>query len=79
LQDGGDFSGFGIILQYEMMVDSIHGSWTTRRRRLGATGARQHARRSLVSDHPGARKLAGEGRVWRGEDSEAGAALTRAR
>jgi hypothetical protein len=28
LQDGGDFSGFGIILQYEMMVDSVHGSWT---------------------------------------------------
>jgi hypothetical protein len=22
------FSGFGIILQYEMMVDSVHGSWT---------------------------------------------------
>jgi hypothetical protein len=28
LQDGGDFSSFGIILQYEMMVDSVHGSWT---------------------------------------------------
>jgi hypothetical protein len=28
--DGGDFSGFGIILQYEMMVDSVHGSWTAR-------------------------------------------------
>jgi hypothetical protein len=28
LQDGGDFSGFGIILQYEMMVDLVHGSWT---------------------------------------------------
>jgi hypothetical protein len=28
LQDGGDFSGFGIILQNEMMVDSVHGSWT---------------------------------------------------
>jgi hypothetical protein len=27
LQDGGDFSCFGIILQYEMMVDSVHGSW----------------------------------------------------
>jgi hypothetical protein len=22
------FSGFGIILQYEMMVDSEHGTWT---------------------------------------------------
>jgi hypothetical protein len=22
------FSGFGIILQYEMMVDSVHDSWT---------------------------------------------------
>jgi hypothetical protein len=22
------FSGFGIILQYEMMVESVHGSWT---------------------------------------------------
>jgi hypothetical protein len=22
------FSGFGIILQYEMMVNSVHGSWT---------------------------------------------------
>jgi hypothetical protein len=29
LQDGGDFSGFGIILQYEMMLDSVHSSWTT--------------------------------------------------
>jgi hypothetical protein len=26
--DGGDFSGFRIILQYEMMIDSVHGSWT---------------------------------------------------
>jgi hypothetical protein len=25
---GGDFSDFRIILQYEMMVDSVHGSWT---------------------------------------------------
>jgi hypothetical protein len=24
----GIFFGFGIILQYEMMVDSVHGSWT---------------------------------------------------
>jgi hypothetical protein len=28
LLDGGDFSSFGIILQYEMMVDSVHYSWT---------------------------------------------------
>jgi hypothetical protein len=26
LKDGGDFPGFRIILQYEMMVDSVHGS-----------------------------------------------------
>jgi hypothetical protein len=29
LQDGGDFSGFRIILQYEMMLGSVHGSWIT--------------------------------------------------
>jgi hypothetical protein len=28
LQVAADFSGFEIILRYEMMVDSVHGSWT---------------------------------------------------
>jgi hypothetical protein len=53
--------------------------WTTRRRGPEATGARQHAHRSSVPDRSRARKLTGEGQVWRGEDGEAGAALTRAR
>jgi hypothetical protein len=88
LQDGGDFSSFGIILQYEMMVDSVHGSWIAGgsvhhgplgTHRLEATGARRHARRSLVSDRSRAWKLTGEGRVWRGEDGEADTTLTRAR
>jgi hypothetical protein len=30
VQNGGDFSGFGIIFNMKMMVDSVHGSWTTR-------------------------------------------------
>jgi hypothetical protein len=29
VQNGGDFSGFGIIFNMKMMVDSVHGSWTT--------------------------------------------------
>jgi hypothetical protein len=62
-----------------MTVDSVHGSWTARRHGLEATGMRWHARQSLVSDRSRAQKLAGEGQVWRGEDGEAGAALTRAR
>jgi hypothetical protein len=53
--------------------------WTTRRRGLEATGVRRHARRSLASDPSRARKLVGVGRVQRGEDGEAGAALTQAR
>jgi hypothetical protein len=52
--------------------------WTTRRRGVEATGVRRDAHQSLVSDRSRARKLTGEGRVWRGEDSEAGAVLTRA-
>jgi hypothetical protein len=28
VQNGGDFSGFGIIFNMEMMVDPVHGSWT---------------------------------------------------
>jgi hypothetical protein len=28
VQNGGDFSGFGIIFNMKMMVDSVHGSWT---------------------------------------------------
>jgi hypothetical protein len=28
VQNGGDFSGFGIIFNRKMMVDSVHGSWT---------------------------------------------------
>jgi hypothetical protein len=88
VQNGGDFSGFGIIFQYEN--DGGLGSrfmdrwrlgppWTTRRRGLEATEVRWHARRSSVSDRSQARKLTGEGQVWSGEDGEAGAALTRAR
>jgi hypothetical protein len=30
VQNGGDFSGFGIIFNMKMMVDSVHGSWTAR-------------------------------------------------
>jgi hypothetical protein len=52
--------------------------WTARRHRLEATEARRHARQSLVSDRSRARKLIGEGRVWSGEDGEAGATLTQA-
>jgi hypothetical protein len=29
VQNGGDFSGFGILFNMKMMVDSVHGSWTT--------------------------------------------------
>jgi hypothetical protein len=29
VQNGADFSGFGIIFNMKMMVDSVHGSWTT--------------------------------------------------
>jgi hypothetical protein len=28
VQNGGDFSGFGIIFNMKIMVDSVHGSWT---------------------------------------------------
>jgi hypothetical protein len=28
VQNGGDFSGFGIIFNTKIMVDSVHGSWT---------------------------------------------------
>jgi hypothetical protein len=28
VQNGGDFSGFRIIFNMKMMVDSVHGSWT---------------------------------------------------
>jgi hypothetical protein len=28
VQNGGDFSSFGIIFNMKMMVDSVHGSWT---------------------------------------------------
>jgi hypothetical protein len=28
VQNGGDFSGFRIIFNIKMMVDSVHGSWT---------------------------------------------------
>jgi hypothetical protein len=28
VQNGGDFSGFGIIFNTKMMVDSVHVSWT---------------------------------------------------
>jgi hypothetical protein len=28
VQNGGDFSGFRIILNMKMMVDPVHGSWT---------------------------------------------------
>jgi hypothetical protein len=28
VQNGGDFSGFGIIFNMKMMVDLVHGSWT---------------------------------------------------
>jgi hypothetical protein len=28
VQNGGDFSGFGIIFNMKMRVDSVHGSWT---------------------------------------------------
>jgi hypothetical protein len=27
VQNGGDFSGFGIIFNMKMMVDPVHGSW----------------------------------------------------
>jgi hypothetical protein len=88
VQNGGDFSGFKIIFQYEndgglspRFMDrwKLGPPWTTRRCGLEATRARRHAHRSSVSDRSRARKLTGEGRVWRGEDDEAGAALTRAR
>jgi hypothetical protein len=52
--------------------------WTTRWHRLEATGVRRHARQSFASDRSRARKLVGEGRVQRGEDGEAGMALTQA-
>jgi hypothetical protein len=29
VQNGGDFSSFRIIFNMKMMVDSVHGSWTT--------------------------------------------------
>jgi hypothetical protein len=29
VQNGGDFSGFRILFNMKMMVDSVHGSWTT--------------------------------------------------
>ena len=82
------FSGFGIIFNTKIMVDSVHGSWTagglgppwtTRRRGPEATERRRRARRSSVPDRSRARKLTGEGRPWRGEDGEAGATLTWAR
>ena len=82
------FSGFGIIFNTKIMVDSVHGSWTagglgppwtTRRRGPEATEARRRARRSSVPDRSRARKLAGESRAWGGEEGEAGATLTRAR
>jgi hypothetical protein len=52
--------------------------WTTQRRGLEATGVRRHTPWSLASGRSRAQMLVGEGRVQRGEDGEAGAALTRA-
>jgi hypothetical protein len=77
VQNGGDFSGFRIIFQYEndgglgpWFMDQwrLGPPWTTRRRGLEATRARRHARRSSVSDRSRARNsparvACGEGRT----------------
>jgi hypothetical protein len=87
LQDGGHFSGFGIILQYEMMVDSVHGSWTARgsvhHGPLSGTDWRLPERGDMLVGawSPTAPELGSSPVrvVWRGEDGEADAVLTRAR
>jgi hypothetical protein len=85
--NGLDFSGFGIIFNRKMMVDPVHGSWTAggsvHHGALGGTDRRPPERGGTLAGvwSRTAPELdeAGEGRVWRGEDGEAGAALTRAR